>query len=181
MSFEEDVRKQIAKKRDEEAARKAQKEQLEAEKIRKKIEQANNCAFTFYDKCIETAAGGMRSLTMYVVEVKEMYCDSRIGLITEKQEKEAIASHVRQYIDYSIHGDYESMLRWAEALPKTFALNTANEMEKALRQKGLTNVNTKLHPVYKWITHPPSFFHTFGRIEKTKEVIGYYLQITASW
>ena len=37
MSFEEDVRKQIAKKRDEEAARKAQKEQLEAEKIGRRL------------------------------------------------------------------------------------------------------------------------------------------------
>ena len=83
-------------------------------------------------------------MTMYVVEVKEMYCDSRIGLITEEQEKKAIASHVRQYIDYSINGDYDSMLRWAEALPKTFALNTANEMEKALRQKGLTIVTTQV-------------------------------------
>ena len=181
MSFEEDVRKQIAKNRDEQASQKAQEEQLEAERIRKKVEQANACAFTFYDKCIEVAAGGMHSLTMYVVESQEMYGGAQIGLITEKQKKEAVESSVRQYIDYSVHGDYDSMLRWAEALPEPFAVNAANEMEKELCKKGLSNVNTKLHPVYKWIKHPPSFFHTFGRMEKTKEVIGYYIQITASW
>lgn len=181
MSFEEDVRKQIAQKRDEQAAQKAQEEQLEAERIRKKAEQANACAFAFYDKCIETAARGMHSLTMYVAEVQEMYCGSRIDVITEEQKKEAVESSVRQYIDYSVHGDYDSMLRWAEALPEPFAINAANVMEKTLRQKGLANVNTKLHPVCKWIHHPPSFFRSYGWDEKTKEVIGYYLQITASW
>ena len=181
MSFEEDVRKQIAQKRDEQAAQKAQEEQLEAERIRKKAEQANACAFTFYDKCIEIAAGGMHSLTMYVVEVQEMYRGSVIGLITEKQEKKAIESSVGEYFDDSSFGGYESMVRFAKALPKTFALNAANEIENELHKKGLANVYTKLHPVYKWITHPPSFFHHLGRIEKTKEVAGYYVQITASW
>lgn len=181
MSFEEDVKKQIDKKCDEHAAQKAREEQLEAERIQKKTEQVNACPFTFYSKCVEIAAEGMRSLTMYVVESREMYRDSQISLITEEQEKEAVESSVRHYMDYSSHGDYESMLRWADALPEAFALNAANEIEKVLRQKGLTNVTTKLHPVYKWINHPASFFHRFGWAEKTKEVIGYYIQITASW
>ena len=181
MTFEENVKKQIAKNRNEQAARKAQEEQLEAERIRKKTEQANACTFIFYNKCIEIAAEGMRSLTMYVVEVEEMYRGSRIGLITEKQERKAIESSVGEYFDDNSHGGYESRVRFAKALPKTFALNAANEIENELRKKGLANVNTKLHPVYKWITHPPSFFHHLGRIEKTTEVIGYYIQITASW
>jgi len=118
---------------------------------------------------------------MYVAEVRTMYEGSQIGLITEKQKKEAIESSVRQYIDYSICGDHESKLRWADGLPKTFASNAANAIEESLRQKGLATVNTKLLPVYKWIHHPPSFFHSYGWNEKTKEVIGYYIQITASW
>jgi len=47
MSFEEDVKKQIAQKRDEQAAQKAQQEQLEAERIQKRIEEVNACPFTF--------------------------------------------------------------------------------------------------------------------------------------
>lgn len=181
MSFEEDVRKQIAKNRNEEAAQKAQEKQLEAERLQMKVEQANACAFTFYNKCIEIAAEGMRSLTMYVVEVEEMYCGSRIGLITEKQERKAIENSVGEYFDDSSDGGYESRVRFAKALPKTFALNAANEIENELRKKGLANVSIKLYPVHKWITHPPSFFYHLGRIEKTKEVGGYYVQITASW
>lgn len=181
MSFEEDVRKQIAKNLDEQAAQKAQQEQLQAESVRKKTEQVNACAFAFYDKCIETAARGMHSLTMYVAEVQEMYCGSRIDVITEKQKNEANKNSSGHYLDYSSHGDYDSMVRFAEALPETFALSAANVMEKTLRQKGLANVNTKLHPVCKWIHHPPSFFRNYGWDEKTKEVIGYYIQITASW
>ena len=141
MSFQDDVRKQIARNLDEQAAKQSEKERIEAERLTKMLDQANSCEYTFYGKCVEAAGEGKHELTMYVVDIMGTEYH-RVGLITKEQGQQAIKSSAMCYDER----DDEDFHRFAKALPKVVALKAADTIKEHLTRDCSLCINGYIIP-----------------------------------